>query len=220
MNPASFLVLLAFQAAPAPTPITPADLRHVGLADLEFSHREKQDVLQETASGRLDLYTAELRATLRKTARPDRQGAELRVVYLGPTAEVTKLASGNVRTQIGLKLRAADTCNVVYVMWRIQPDEGIVVMVKKNPGKKVHAQCGAEGYQRVRPERLVKVAPPEPGVEHTMRVELVRESLVVTVDDAVAWQGALPEPARDLKGPLGLRIDNGHFLVDWKATFK
>ena len=47
--------------------------------------------------------------------------AALDLVYLGPTSETATLASGAERSQLGLKLRAQDSCNVIYVMWRIEP---------------------------------------------------------------------------------------------------
>ena len=33
------------------------------------------------------------------------------------------------------KLRAEDACNLVYVMWRIEPQSRLVVSVKRNPGQ-------------------------------------------------------------------------------------
>src|SRR5689334_5452213 len=47
--------------------------------------------------------------------------AELRFTYLGPTRETVPLSSGQTRRQIGLKLRALDGCNLIYVMYRIEP---------------------------------------------------------------------------------------------------
>src|SRR5262249_42847765 len=55
-----------------------------------------------------------------RAVAPDSDGnaAELRFVYQGPTSETTALASGEVRRQLGLKLRAQNGCNLLYVMWR------------------------------------------------------------------------------------------------------
>ena len=56
--------------------------------------------------------------TVRAFARNSRgDAASLAFRYLGPTATVRELASGQARHQVGLKLRAQDGCNVVYVMW-------------------------------------------------------------------------------------------------------
>ena len=70
---------------------------------------------------------------------PGAQGSSARIsfVYRGPTREVLPLRSGELRRQIGLKLRARDTCNLIYVMWHLAPDEGIRVQVKSNPGARV-----------------------------------------------------------------------------------
>jgi hypothetical protein len=72
--------------------------------------------------------------------------AELAFTYRGPTREVAHLGSGEVRQQIGLKLRAQNTCNVVYVMWYVAPGTGIHASVKANPGLRTHADCGDRGY--------------------------------------------------------------------------
>src|SRR5438477_7556608 len=55
------------------------------------------------------------------------QAIELRFRYLGITAQVDRLGSGELRQQLGLKLRAQDACNLVYAMWRIAPEPGLVV---------------------------------------------------------------------------------------------
>ena len=56
-------------------------------------------------------------------------GAELRFTYHGQTEARTKLANGEERTQVGIKLRAEDGCNLVYVMWRIDPTPKLAVSV-------------------------------------------------------------------------------------------
>ena len=61
------------------------------------------------------------------------------------------LASGEMRRQFGLKLRAEDACNLVYAMWRIEPESKLVVSVKSNPGQHTSAQCGNRGYQNIKP---------------------------------------------------------------------
>ena len=81
--------------------------------------------------------------------------AELAFVYRGPSREETRLASGELRRQIGLKLRARDTCNVVYVMWQLEPEPRILVSMKRNPGLSTHAGCGAGGYVTLEPRARV-----------------------------------------------------------------
>lgn len=70
----------------------------------------------------------------------------LQFKYRGRTKTVSKLASGSIRQQVGVKLRATDSCNLLYIMWQVYPSERIVVSRKENRGKKTHSQCGANGY--------------------------------------------------------------------------
>src|SRR5262245_9787158 len=79
------------------------------------------------------------------------QSIELRFRYLGLTAQLNRLGSGELRQQLGLKLRAQDACNLVYAMWRIAPTPGVVVQVKTNPNRRTSAQCGNAGYRTVTP---------------------------------------------------------------------
>ncbi|MCA1664388.1 MAG: serine/threonine protein kinase, partial [Myxococcales bacterium] len=80
----------------------------------------------------------------------DGNRAELRFVYRGPTTQTALLGSGALRRQLGLKLRAQDGCNLVYVMWRIEPVPGVVVSVKRNSAARTHAECGNRGYRNLR----------------------------------------------------------------------
>ena len=71
---------------------------------------------------------------------------EIRFTYLGSSAKSKPLASGELRRQIGIKLRAENTCNLVYAMWHIEPDSRVAVSIKRNPGMSTHEQCHAGGY--------------------------------------------------------------------------
>ena len=74
------------------------------------------------------------------------------------------LRSGDVRHQLGLKLRAADGCNLVYVMWRLDPPRpSIEVQIKANPGSHTNDECGTDGYTRVRPDVRGKIPYASPG---------------------------------------------------------
>lgn len=137
--------------------------------------------------------------------------AELAFVYRGPTTRDVPLASGELRRQIGLKLRAADTCNLVYVMWHVEPKPGIAVSVKRNPGMHTHAECGARGYLNVRPESRAELPPVRAGERHLLAADLEGDILSVWADGTLAWRGALPPEARALRGPAGVRSDNGVF---------
>jgi hypothetical protein len=141
---------------------------------------------------------------------PDSTGdaAALDVVYLGPSTETAALASGAVRAQLGLKLRAQDSCNVIYVMWRIEPVSEIVVQLKRNPQATTHAACGSAGYDRIPPGH--QSAPPAlvPGSAHVLSAAIDGDDLAVWADQALVWRGTLPPEARALRGPAGFRTDN------------
>lgn len=134
--------------------------------------------------------------------------AALSFTLLGNTEAIAPLASGELRRQLGLKLLAADGCNLVYVMWRIDPRPGIVVSIKRNPGATTHAACGAGGYRNMRPQRVVPVGRPEPGRRHLLAARLRQERLEVEVDGKVVWEGRLGGAISGFDGPVGLRTDN------------
>ncbi len=139
------------------------------------------------------------------------RSAELAFTFRGATKELAPLASGELRQQIGLKLRAHDTCNIVYVMWRVAPTQGVRVLVKSNPGLSTHVQCKDQGYINL-PEIPGKKAPIiTVGEPHTLRAELEAESLRVFADDLEIWSGTLPPQAFAFDGAVGVRSDNGEF---------
>lgn len=144
--------------------------------------------------------------------------AALTFTYRGETFETRELAGGQARRQLGLKLRAQDSCNVVYVMWRLDPTPKLDVSVKFNALKKTHEECGADGYTKVRPHKKTFVPAFEYGKTHTLRAEIVGDELYAWVDDQLRFQGTLPETARVIHGPAGVRSDNVKFdLVSLSA---
>ena len=94
------------------------------------------------------------------------QLVEARFTYLGPTGNEARLGSGELRRQFGLKLRAQDACNLVYAMWRIEPESKLVVSVKSNPGQQTSSQCGNRGYRNVKPRRSTPVPALRSGDSH------------------------------------------------------
>ena len=134
--------------------------------------------------------------------------AQLTFTFGGDADTARALANGQARRQVGLKLRAEDGCNVIYVMWRLDPKPKLDVSVKRNPGKRTHQECGADGYTKVKPHRAGPVPALAPGDTHTLRAEIVGDELTAWIDGRAAWQGRLPDHARDLVGPAGLRTDN------------
>jgi hypothetical protein len=152
----------------------------------------------------------EIRAPTFRAIAPasDGDAGELRFELVGPSERDRALASGELRRQVGLELRAANTCNVIYVMWRIAPAPGLSVQIKHNPGMRRHGECGARGYHDVAAAEQVDLPPPQPGRLHALRAEIRGDELVAWVDGTAGWRGALPAIARDLAGPAGLRSDN------------
>lgn len=188
-----------------------APLEPVALASLCVT----QGRLFARADGqRIGLHDGAVRAVI---AGDRSHAAELVFRYQGPSAFAAPLASGELRRQIGLKLHAQDTCNVVYVMWHLEPVPKIAVSVKHNPGAATHRECGDRGYLNVQPQ--TSTAPPsiERGARHALRVELEGSYLRVTADAVVVWTGRLPGAAATFDGPAGFRTDNGAFEVELRV---
>jgi hypothetical protein len=164
--------------------------------------------VEAVSSGQFHVNQGGMRAIV---AGGNGNGAELAFTYRGPSAVTAKLADGTLRRQIGLKLRARDTCNVVYVMWHIEPTRGVNVSVKSSPSLHSHEACGATGYVNVKPTK----SHPAPGVaqgdRHTLRATLESSELRVVADGETVWEGVLPKEALAFDGPAGIRSDNGDF---------
>ena len=137
--------------------------------------------------------------------------AALTFTYKGESFETRELAGGQARRQIGLKLRAQDSCNVIYVMWRLDPKPKLDISIKLNPLKKTHEECGADGYTKIRPHKKTFIPAYEYGKTYTLRAEIVGDELYAWIGDDLLYQGTLPESARALKGPAGVRSDNVQF---------
>jgi hypothetical protein len=164
--------------------------------------------------GRLGIATPRSRAVVAVAAGSAAdQVAEIRFRYLGPSQISKPLASGELRRQIGLKLRAQDTCNLIYAMWHIEPDAAVAVSVKHNAGMNTHAQCGAGGYVNFKAQAALP--PIRPGETHALRAALHGHDLTVSADGKPAWQGALADELTPLDGPPGLRTDNARFELEY-----
>lgn len=205
----AFAALFVTAACGAPPGAERASLVSVGASTLCVTSGTVQ-----LADGRLRTDAAGMRAVV--MGGPS-QLAELSFSLLGRSREVAPLANGELRQQIGLKLRAQDSCNVVYVMWHVSPQPGIAVSVKSNPGQSTHAQCGDRGYINLPPQPAAFDATIRSNEPRTLRAEIVGYRLTVFADDAIAWQGMLPEQAFAFDGPSGVRTDNGAFEFDLKA---
>lgn len=193
-----FVVLASLLAS---SPWIPAPVRQI---------RVEAGAIEEAAPDTFLVADPGLRAVI-----PGSHGekAKIAFTYRGPSRRSAPLASGELRRQIGLKLRSRDTCNVVYVMWHIAPTEGLRVQVKTNPGMRSHHECRDRGYRSVRAERALAVPPIRVGEPHVLAAAIERSVLRVTVDDVLAWEGRLPDQASGFDGPAGIRSDNGEFVV-------
>jgi hypothetical protein len=141
------------------------------------------------------------------------RSAELAFVYRGPTAGVSRLGSGKVFHQLGLKLEAQDGCNVVYVMWRVET--GVEVLVKRNPGQSVHSECGNRGYRKVKPALVRPVPRLEPGSSHRLAAELAGTRLVARVDGQPVLEAEVGQLG--FTGPAGFRTDNVEAELELRA---
>jgi hypothetical protein len=142
---------------------------------------------------------------------------EAHFIYLGGTAEESRLGSGEVRRQFGLKLHAQNACNLVYAMWRFDPKSKLVVSVKKNPGQTTSSECGNRGYQNIKPKHIAPVPFLRSGDSHTLGAEQHGELLRVLVDGAPVWEGDLGPEVTNLAGPVGIRSDNVRLSFDLKT---
>jgi len=164
-----------------------------------------EGTLAELPDQRLSVSVPKMRAFVRHQTR---QAVEVRFKYLGRTAKVARLGSGEVREQFGLKLRAADACNLVYAMWRFKPTASLVVSVKSNPGQHTSAECGNAGYTNIEPSSSKPVLAPVRDSSHTLRASLSGSALRVFVDGDVVWEGDVGQQALTFDGPVGVRSDN------------
>jgi hypothetical protein len=145
------------------------------------------------------------------------QSIDAEFTYIGPTAKESALGSGEIRRQFGLKLRAQDACNLVYAMWRIEPESKVVVSIKRNPGQTRSSECGNRGYQNIKPRRSSPVPALSPGEKHTLRAQMDGDNLSVFVDNRQVWEGSLGPDAAALNGPVGIRSDNARLQLDLRA---
>jgi len=169
--------------------------------------------------GRLTIETPSSRAIVQAgTGNAGDQIAEVHFEYLGPSQDTRPLASGELRRQIGLKLKAEDSCNLIYAMWHIEPDTRVAVSIKQNPAQHTHEQCGARGYINFKSQVSAALPPIRAGEAHVLRAELHGKELTVTADGKVAWQGSFGSRLALPAGPPGFRTDNARFAFEYFAA--
>ena len=170
-----------------------------------------EGVIEKSSGDRLRVSVPKMRAYV---TEPTAQSAEVHFNYLGATSKDAPLGSGIMRRQFGFKLHAQDPCNLVYAIWRIEPESKLVVSVKQNPTQHTSAECGHRGYQNIKPRKSSPVPRLEIGQSHTLRAEMKGDELRVFVDNHPVWEGAVGSDAAGLDGPVGIRSDNAQIEFD------
>jgi hypothetical protein len=173
-----------------------------------------EGTIEELPGDRLSVSVPKMRAYL-NTSTP--QVVEAHFTYLGSTGNEARLGSGELRRQFGLKLRAQDACNLVYAMWRIEPESKLVISVKSNPGQHSSSQCGNRGYRNIKPSRSKPVPALRPGDAHTLRAEMNGVEMKVFADSALVWEGSVGSDALRFEGPVGIRSDNARLQLELRA---
>jgi hypothetical protein len=173
-----------------------------------------EGTLEELPGQRLSVNVPKMRAYVNAYTQPV---AEVHFTYLGSTGNEAPLASGEMRRQFGLKLRAQDACNLVYAMWRIEPESKLVVSIKSNPGEHTSAQCGNRGYQNIKPRRSVPVPTLSSGDTHVLRAEMNGAEMRVFADNSLVWEGSVGPDALAFDGPVGIRSDNARLQIDLRT---
>jgi hypothetical protein len=169
-----------------------------------------EGAIEELPGQRLAVNVPKMRAYVNAYTQPV---VEVHFTYLGSTGNEARLASGEMRRQFGVKLRAQDACNLVYAMWRIEPESKLVVSVKSNPGEHTSAQCGNRGYQNIKPLRSTPVPALNSGETHTLRAQMNGNEMKVFADNSLVWEGTVGPDALSFDGPVGIRSDNARLQV-------
>jgi hypothetical protein len=173
-----------------------------------------EGTLEELPAARFAVNVPKMRAYLNVPTLPV---VEAQFTYLGATHNDARLGSGELRRQFGLKLRAQDACNLIYVIWRIEPESKLVVSVKSNPGQHSSAQCGNRGYHNIKPRWSTPVPVLRSGDAHNLRAEMNGADLRITADNEVVWHGPVGPEALLFDGPVGIRSDNIRLQIEFRA---
>jgi hypothetical protein len=173
-----------------------------------------EGTIDELPGDRLSVTVPKMRAY---ATVPTLQDVTAHFTYLGPTQSEAPVGSGEMRRQLGLQLHAEDACNLIYAMWRIEPESELVVSVKSDPGQHTSAECANRGYHNSKPRRSSPVPGLRPGVAHTLHAEMRGEDLRVFVDNNLVWDGSVGSEAAAFSGPVGMRSDNAHLEIALEA---
>jgi hypothetical protein len=173
-----------------------------------------EGAVEELPGGKLSVAVPKMRAYLNAFTPPE---VDVHFTYLGSTGNEARLGSGELRRQFGLKLRAADGCNLVYAMWRIEPESKLVVSVKSNPGQHRSAECGNRGYRNIKARRSTPVPVLRSGDTHDLRAVMDGDEMKVFADNTLVWEGSVGADALSFDGPVGMRSDNARLVMELRA---
>jgi hypothetical protein len=173
-----------------------------------------EGTIEELPTGQLSVNVPKMRAYVNETTP---QLVEVQFTYLGSTGNEARLGSGELRRQFGLKLRAEDACNLVYAMWRIEPESRLVVSVKTNPDQHTSAECGNRGYRNVKPAHSAPVPILHSGESHVLRAAMNGSRMQVFVDGSLVWEGDVGSDVLGFDGPVGMRSDNARLQMELRA---
>ena len=118
---------------------------------------------------------------------------------------------------MGLKMLVSNSCNLLYFVWRIEPEEKLMVTLKRNPGQTLHKECGARGYHHVAGDYFSKYGlTAKDRKTHKLLVKIYEINQVpaysVWVDQQKIQSGTIdPDLLGGIDGPVGIRSDNGKF---------
>ncbi len=171
-------------------------------------------------------------------AVPDDNSALLAFYYVSPIMPMIPLEDGELRRQVGVRLRGENDCNAVYIMWFVGTSsddtevstrpEGIYIQEKLNPGMTTQAECHDHGFTTHGPV-LSGVAKDISGLPGTSKwvlpmvtpgsvhwlvgAILPSGQAVAMADGHLVASVKLSDEALALHGLGGLRQDNVNMLV-------
>ena len=106
-----------------------------------------EGAIEQASGNRLSVNVPKMRAFVTVATTQD---VEAHFTYLGQTPEKSRRALARCAASLA-SASAQDPCNLVYAMWRIEPESKLVVSVKSNPGQHTSAECGNRGYRNIKP---------------------------------------------------------------------
>jgi hypothetical protein len=137
--------------------------------------------------------------------------AQLNFTYNGQPSPLVLLSDGTWKSQVCIKVKAEDTCNVVYVCWQVAGNggpNGLLVQLKSNPGDHTDAECpNGIGYSPMNPTSSATPPTITNGSTHSLNASVSGTTLTVSCDGKVCWVGEIPA-AGMISAPMGIRSDN------------